>query len=36
MVLNGFAPTGRGPDHIVMSPGVKVRVFGLTPVEAWR
>jgi len=29
LTLNGFAPTGRRPDHIIMSPGVDVTVFPL-------
>ena len=29
LTLNGFAPTGRRPDHIIMSRGVDVTVFPL-------
>ena len=29
--LNGFPLPGRDPDHVVMSPGVDVEVFPLTP-----
>ena len=29
LTLNGFAPTGRPPDHIIMSRGVDVTVFPL-------
>jgi len=29
LTLNGFAPTGRRPEHIIMSPGVDVTVFPL-------
>jgi hypothetical protein len=28
-LLNGFSPTGRPPDHVVMSHGVDVEVFPL-------
>ncbi|MBM4245965.1 MAG: DUF2071 domain-containing protein [Deltaproteobacteria bacterium] len=31
MALDGFAPTGRPPDHVVMSHGVDVEVFPLRP-----
>jgi uncharacterized protein YqjF (DUF2071 family) len=27
--LDGFTPTGRAPDHVIMSPGVDVAVFPL-------
>lgn len=30
--LNGFTPTGRRPDHIILSRGVDVTVFPLEPV----
>lgn len=33
LALNGFEPTGRPPDHIVMSHGMDVEVFPLEPVE---
>lgn len=33
LTLNGFAPTQRHPDHVVMSPGVDVRVMGLYEVK---
>jgi len=29
LTLNGFSPTGRPPDHVIMSPGVDVTVFPL-------
>jgi uncharacterized protein len=29
LTLNGFSPTGRAPDHVIMSPGVDVTVFPL-------
>lgn len=32
MSLKGFAPTGRRPDHVIMSRGVNVDVFPLEPV----
>ena len=32
LTLNGFAPTGRPPDHIIMSRGVDVTVFPLETV----
>jgi uncharacterized protein YqjF (DUF2071 family) len=33
LALNGFTPTGRPPDHIVMSHGVDVAIFPLEPVD---
>jgi uncharacterized protein YqjF (DUF2071 family) len=33
MLLNGFAPTGRPPDHFIMSRGVDVTVFPLESVD---
>jgi hypothetical protein len=33
LVWNGLALPGRGPDHIVASPGVDVRVGGLCGVQ---
>jgi len=27
--LDGFAPTGRPPDHVIMSRGVDVTIFPL-------
>ena len=32
LTLNGFSPTGRAPDHILMSRGVDVTVFPLAQV----
>jgi uncharacterized protein YqjF (DUF2071 family) len=32
LTLNGFSPTGRPPDHIIMSRGVDVTVFPVSPV----
>ena len=32
LTLNGFAPTGRPPDHVLISRGVDVRIFPLEPV----
>ena len=32
LTLNGFAPTGRPPDHVLMSRGVDVSVFPLEPI----
>ena len=34
LTLNGFTPTSRRPDHIIMSPGVDVTVFPLERVGA--
>jgi uncharacterized protein YqjF (DUF2071 family) len=34
--LNGFVPPRRGPDHILMSPGVHVEVFGLKTIHLTR
>ncbi len=31
--LNGFAPTGRAPEHVIMSRGVDVTIFPLERVE---
>ena len=31
--LDGFAPTGRPPDHVIMSRGVDVSIFPLERVE---
>ena len=31
--LDGFAPTGRAPDHVIMSRGVDVSIFPLERVE---
>lgn len=33
LALDGFTPTGRSPDHIVMSRGVDVDVFPLEPLN---
>jgi uncharacterized protein YqjF (DUF2071 family) len=33
LVLNGFAPTGRSPDHVLLSPGVDVSIFPLERVS---
>ncbi len=33
LTLNGFAPTGRPPDHVIMSRGVDVSVFPLDSVD---
>lgn len=33
LTLNGFSPTGRPPDHIIMSRGVDVSVFPLESVD---
>ena len=32
LALDGFTPTGRPPDHVLMSRGVDVRIFPLEPV----
>jgi len=29
LALNGFAPTGRPPDHVILSRGVEVTIFSL-------
>lgn len=29
LALDGFAPTGRPPDHIILSRGVDVNIFPL-------
>jgi hypothetical protein len=29
LALNGFAPTGRPPDHVILSRGVDVTIFSL-------
>jgi uncharacterized protein YqjF (DUF2071 family) len=33
LLLDGFAPTGRPPDHVIMSRGVEVTIFPLERVE---
>jgi uncharacterized protein YqjF (DUF2071 family) len=33
LVLNGFVPTNRAPDHVILSPGVDVSVFPLKQIS---